>query len=163
MTPVIIFSDSSKRNSNQYALGAAFTAYTQNSHITSGKRFTGRCTNFEAEVYDMGLGVFNTIADMPNVRIWGDDPVWLGIRHPDHMVIAADNEAAMKCLLDPGMHAAQSLFISVIRSTCSWLDADNRCMITFIYCPTHKGIKKLTKTPRQYRSSNWDHPGLRDP
>ncbi|KAF8639406.1 hypothetical protein AX16_010319, partial [Volvariella volvacea WC 439] len=61
-------------------------------------------------------------------------------RHPDHVIVAADNEAAMKCLLDPGPHAAQSLVIPVIRALTMWLKTDNRRMITFTHCPAYKGI-----------------------
>ncbi|KAF8647706.1 hypothetical protein AX16_006598 [Volvariella volvacea WC 439] len=140
-TPLIIFSDGSEKNDHQYASGSAFTAYAQNTRVVSGKKFAGRCTNYEAEIYGMGLGVLQSIADMPLVRIWGEDPIFAEIRHPDHLIIAADNEAAMKCLLSSDTHAAQSLSIPVIRAVRTWLDADDRRTITFIHCPAHKGIE----------------------
>ncbi|KAF8651495.1 hypothetical protein AX16_004793 [Volvariella volvacea WC 439] len=140
-TPFIIFSDGSERSDHQYASGSAYTAYTQNTRIVSGKKFAGRCTNYEAEVFGMGLGVLHALANLPLVRIWGEDPIFAEIRHPDHLIIAADNEAAMKCLLSPDTHAAQSLSIPVIRAVKTWMDADDRRTITFIHCPAHKGIE----------------------
>ncbi|KAF8637827.1 hypothetical protein AX16_010744 [Volvariella volvacea WC 439] len=153
-TPIIIFSDGSKRNTEQYASGAAYTAYAQNARIVSGKRFAGRCTNFEAEIYGMGLGVLDILANMLNVRIWGDDPVWAEIRHPDHIVIAADNESAMKCLLDPSTHAAQSLSIPVIRGISAWISADEKRTITFIHCPAHKGIELNEKVNKDAKAAS---------
>ncbi|KAF8640160.1 hypothetical protein AX16_010254 [Volvariella volvacea WC 439] len=140
-TPVIVFTDGSERSDHQYASGSAYAAYAQNKRIVSGKRFAGRCTNYEAEVYGMGLGVLHTLADMLLVRIWGDDPIFPEIRHPDHLVIAADNEAAMKCLLSSDTHAAQSLSIPVIRAVKTWMNADDKRTVTFIHCPAHKGIE----------------------
>ncbi|KAF8647189.1 hypothetical protein AX16_006861 [Volvariella volvacea WC 439] len=140
-TPIIIFSDGSEKNDHQYASGAAYAAYAQSKRIVSGKKFAGRCTNYEAEVYGMGLGVLHSLAEMLLVRVWGEDPVFPEIRQPDHLIIAADNEAAMKCLLSPDTHAAQSLSISVIRAVKTWLDADLCRTISFIHCPAHKGIE----------------------
>ncbi|KAF8659251.1 hypothetical protein AX16_001870, partial [Volvariella volvacea WC 439] len=140
-TPFIVFSDGSERSDHQYASGSAYTAYAQNTRIVSGKKFAGRCTNYEAEVFGMGLGVLHALANLPLVRIWGKDPIFAEIRHPDHLIIAADNEAAMKCLLSPDTHAAQSLSIPVIRAVKTWMDADDRRTITFIHCPAHKGIE----------------------
>ncbi|KAF8647831.1 hypothetical protein AX16_006521 [Volvariella volvacea WC 439] len=140
-TPYIIFSDGSERTDHQYASGSAYTAYAQNTRIVSGKKFAGRCTNYEVEVFGMGLGVLHALANIPLVRIWDEDPIFAEIRHPDHLVIAADNEAAMKCLLSPDTHAAQSLSIPVIRAVKTWMDVDDRRSITFIHCPAHKGIE----------------------
>ncbi|KAF8645410.1 hypothetical protein AX16_007834 [Volvariella volvacea WC 439] len=123
---IIIFSDGSERNDRQYASGAAYTAYVQGTRIVSGKKFAGRCTNYEAEVYGMGLGLMQSIANMPLIRIWGDDPIFPEIQQPDHIVIAADNEAAMESLLSPDTHAAQSLSIPVIRAVKVWMDTDDR-------------------------------------
>ncbi|KAF8648965.1 hypothetical protein AX16_006079 [Volvariella volvacea WC 439] len=152
-TPIIIFSDGSERNDHQYASGSAFTAYTQNARIVLGKKFAGRCTNYEAEIYGMGLGILHSLANIPLVRIWGKDPVFAEIRHLDHLIIAADNEAAMKCLLSPDTHAAQSLSIPVIRAVKTWLDADDRRTITFIHCPAHKGIELNEKVDKDAKAA----------
>ncbi|KAF8646075.1 hypothetical protein AX16_007407 [Volvariella volvacea WC 439] len=159
-TPIVVFSDGSERNDHQYASGSAYAVYAQNKRITSGKKFAGRCTNYEAEVYGMGLGVLHALSNLPLVRIWGDDPIFPEIRHPDHLIIAADNEAAMKCLLSPSTHAGQSLSIPVIRMVKTWLNADDRRTITFIHCLAHKGIELNERVDKDAKAAALIRPGI---
>ena len=55
--------------------------------------------------------------------------------------IVADNESALKTLLDPGMHGQQLISIIACRNVREWLEKDARRRVIFHWCPSHEGVE----------------------
>lgn len=55
--------------------------------------------------------------------------------------VVADNESALKTLLDLGMHGQQLVSVVACRNARDWLAKDERRRIVFHWCPSHEGVE----------------------
>ncbi|KAI0737466.1 hypothetical protein C8Q80DRAFT_1075391, partial [Daedaleopsis nitida] len=104
--------------------GAAFRAYRAGRLLKKRGIACGRGTSYDAEMVAAGMGIaFATKQPCETIHV------------------VADNESALKTLLDPGMHGQQLVSIVACRNVREWLERDVRRKIVFHWCPSHMGIE----------------------
>ena len=84
----------------------------------------GRGTSYDAEMIAGGMGLSFATKQLC-----------------DTIHIVADNESALKTLLDPGMHGQQLVSVIACKSVREWLTKDACRRIEFHWCPSHEGIE----------------------
>ncbi|KAH9933218.1 uncharacterized protein BXZ73DRAFT_23508, partial [Epithele typhae] len=104
--------------------GAAFRAYRSNRLLVSKGRACGRAVSYDAEMIAGGMGIaFATKQVCETIHV------------------VADNESALKTLLDPRPHGQQLVSVIACANAREWLDKDACRRIVFHWCPSHTGIE----------------------
>ncbi|ETW75604.1 hypothetical protein HETIRDRAFT_426112 [Heterobasidion irregulare TC 32-1] len=121
----VCFSDGSYSPHNGKHAGCASLIFPpNNAHPIIRKLACGHTTAFDAEI--MGL----TIA-LHHATI---------TPHTTEIVLYADNEAALKSLLNPTVHPSQMCSLLACQRLRTWFSASPERHLTIAWCPGHSGI-----------------------
>jgi ribonuclease HI len=125
-----IYTDGSKRRSNgRRRTGAGYTAYFQGAEVRSGRWGLGRrADNFDAEMYALA-GASAAATDWHRL-------------HPQTKIVTifADNQAAIRTIVDTDQHPAQLASIIFRKRIDDMLQADADTRVEIRWIPGHKGF-----------------------
>ena len=121
---VTIFCDGSLFPKPRCRTGAAFHAYRAGRLLTRRGIACGRGTSYDAEMMAGGMGV-----------------AFATRQACDTIHVVADNESALKTILDPSMHGQQLVSVVACKNVRAWLTKDNKRRIEFHWCPSHEGVE----------------------
>ena len=102
----------------------------------------GQATAFDAEI--MGLTIALHHATL--------------IEDSSDIILYADNEAALKALLNPSVHPSQMCSILACQRLRAWLSASPNRHITIAWCPGHVGVPRQEQVDTLAKSSLRDNP-----
>ncbi|KAH9911563.1 uncharacterized protein BXZ73DRAFT_35246, partial [Epithele typhae] len=104
--------------------GAAFRAYRSGKLLLRRGIACGEATSYDTEMMAQGMGLgFATKQICETIHV------------------VADNESALRTILDTGMHGQQLVSVIACRKVREWMEKDERRRIVFHWCPSHVGIE----------------------
>ncbi|TFK90462.1 hypothetical protein K466DRAFT_470811, partial [Polyporus arcularius HHB13444] len=120
---VTVFCDGSLFPKPRCRTGAAFRAYRAGRLLFRRGIACGRGTSYDAEMIAGGMSL-----------------AFATKQACDTIHVVADNESALKTLLDPGMHGQQLVSVIACKNVREWLTKDERRRVVFHWCPSHEGV-----------------------